>query len=262
MELVENETSVAYNVLRFDSYSSSSDPLDVEFYRERLRLGKQFVCLTRGNRTLFCPSRFAGYEGNSRMRHLAFPFKNGRVTTPHLDCLLGKYDTDRQELEADFLARCAELGLEPAQQARKRGYWLLTGEFTSIDERPRTGGVVGFPDEISEEISFEVAAVQRVLVNRYERDPEARKACIAHYGGPICQVCRIDFGVFYPKIGQSFIHVHHLKPETLRQPGYKINPATELIPVCPNCHAMLHTDDPPLTRLSPGRWSEAITAAG
>jgi len=28
---------------------------------------------------------------------------------------------------------------------------------------------------------------------------------------------------------------------------YRLNPETDLVPVCPNCHAMLHTSEPPLS---------------
>ena len=30
-------------------------------------------------------------------------------------------------------------------------------------------------------------------------------------------------------------------------PDYCVNPELDLIPVCPNCHAMLHRNDPPFT---------------
>ena len=46
----------------------------------------------------------------------------------------------------------------------------------------------------------------RVEVNRYERDPRARSACLAHYGTR-CVVCGLDFAERYGQIGQGFIHV-------------------------------------------------------
>ena len=41
-------------------------------------------------------------------------------------------------------------------------------------------------------------------------------------------------------MGEGFIHVHHIKPIAEIGTSYVINPATDLVPVCPNCHAMLH----------------------
>ena len=29
--------------------------------------------------------------------------------------------------------------------------------------------------------------------------------------------------------------------------AYVVNPSTDLVPVCPNCHAMLHKENPPLS---------------
>ena len=51
----------------------------------------------------------------------------------------------------------------------------------------------------------------------------------------------------YGEIAKGFIHVHHLIPLSEIKENYQVNPKTDLIPVCPNCHAMLHRQDPPLT---------------
>jgi 5-methylcytosine-specific restriction protein A len=56
----------------------------------------------------------------------------------------------------------------------------------------------------------------------------------------------MEFQDVYGEIGRDFIHVHHKKPLAGRRDDYKVNPAIDLVPVCPNCHAMLHSSDPPL----------------
>ncbi len=87
----------------------------------------------------------------------------------------------------------------------------------------------------------------RVLANRYERDRDARNACIAHYGAA-CAVCRMTFGdVYSTDLGEGFIHVHHIVPVSARGRRYRVDPINDLIPVCPNCHAMLHTGRTPPT---------------
>lgn len=100
------------------------------------------------------------------------------------------------------------------------------------------------PEEVSGEGVAIEGGVQRVLVNRYERDPDARKKCIGHYGA-ICNICQFDFGATYGKIADGLIHVHHLKPISTLGADYQINPIQDLRPVCPNCHAVLHRRDPP-----------------
>ena len=77
------------------------------------------------------------------------------------------------------------------------------------DDRDR-GGFFLDTDEISEG-QFEEGSVRQVLVNVYERNRQARNACIEHYG-PACFVCGFDFGKRYGDIGIGYIHVHHLLP--------------------------------------------------
>lgn len=94
-----------------------------------------------------------------------------------------------------------------------------------------------YPDEVSD--TLEEGKRKSVMVNIYERNPIARKQCIDHYG-VLCQVCDLDFESVYGIVGKDFIHVHHIKPLHEIQHDYTVNPRQDLIPVCPNCHAMLH----------------------
>jgi hypothetical protein len=100
------------------------------------------------------------------------------------------------------------------------------------------------PEEIIEGSTFPEGGVDRILVNRYERDPKARNACIDHYGA-VCVVCKFDFGVLYGELLRGFIHVHHLQPLASVGPDYRVDPIKDLRPVCPNCHAVLHRREPP-----------------
>ena len=89
------------------------------------------------------------------------------------------------------------------------------------------------PEELIE------GAKKTLIVNQYERNPEARRQCIEAHGC-YCHVCGLDFGKKYGEIGEGFIHVHHLVPISTIGEGYVVDPVKDLIPVCPNCHAMLH----------------------
>ncbi len=84
----------------------------------------------------------------------------------------------------------------------------------------------------------------QVSVNRYERDPRARQACIAHHGSK-CAVCDLSYPDIYAPLGAGFIHVHHI--EALHETGveHEVDPEVDLRPVCASCHAMLHWDSPP-----------------
>jgi predicted HNH restriction endonuclease len=96
-----------------------------------------------------------------------------------------------------------------------------------------------FPDEVVPGESYSEGAVRRVLVNSYERDREARRKCIEHYGAK-CIVCHFDFAKAYDGTVQGFIHVHHLRKLSEIGGQYKVDPIADLRPVCPNCHAIIH----------------------
>jgi len=102
------------------------------------------------------------------------------------------------------------------------------------------------PGEISNQTNITEGAKQTVVVNKYERDSEARKQCIQHWG-VTCQVCGFRFEDFYGDYGAEYIHVHHLKPLSEIGEQYQLNPIDDLRPICPNCHAMIHRSTPALT---------------
>jgi len=103
-----------------------------------------------------------------------------------------------------------------------------------------------FPDEIQHKATYNEGAAVQVTVNRYERDRKARLAALDWHGYQ-CKVCGLDMTKVYGEIAKGFIHVHHLIPLSEIKENYRVNPKTDLIPVCPNCHAMLHRRDPPLS---------------
>mgnify|MGYP001177640370 CR=1 FL=1 len=80
------------------------------------------------------------------------------------------------------------------------------------------------------------------LSKKYERDINNRMLCIVSKGTK-CYVCMFDFEDKYGEIGKRFIHVHHINQ--LSGGISDFDPLRDLIPVCPNCHAMLHKKTPP-----------------
>ena len=80
---------------------------------------------------------------------------------------------------------------------------------------------------------------QTILITTFERNFEARKICL-DYHGYTCKICGFNFQEKYGSIGEEFIHVHHIAPLSQIKESYVIDPIKDLIPVCPNCHAMLH----------------------
>lgn len=104
-------------------------------------------------------------------------------------------------------------------------------------------GDFSMPEEVNVELSVE-GAVRSVLVNAYERDPVARRACIRAHGTSCC-VCGFNFGTIYGPVIEGYIHVHHIRSLSEIGGEYVVDPVEDLRPVCPNCHAVLHRRIPP-----------------
>jgi 5-methylcytosine-specific restriction protein A len=129
---------------------------------------------------------------------------------------------------------------------------LTEGRLVSLSDGWYVSPLIADYDTIAEMVHTDNAgadylegAVSPVLVNAYERSSEARRVCIAHFG-PSCNVCGLNFGTIYGALGEGYIHVHHIKP--IHQCGgeYAVDPIKDLVPVCANCHSMIHRRSNPL----------------
>ena len=78
-----------------------------------------------------------------------------------------------------------------------------------------------------------------VFTTIYERDPALRKQALALHGYT-CFGCGCNFEEQYGEHGRGFIHIHHLKPLHSLGGPESVDPKTDMIPVCPNCHCMIH----------------------
>ena len=97
-------------------------------------------------------------------------------------------------------------------------------------------------EEIPEKESkkYTEGSKSQVIVNAYERNSKARQDCIRVHGYQ-CMICNFDFAKVYGDQFEGKIHVHHRKPLSEVDDKYQVNPEKDLIPVCPNCHMILHS---------------------
>ncbi len=128
-------------------------------------------------------------------------------------------------------------------------HWILRPELkAAMDTILKENESFNFHNKLEFNISethFE-GAKKQVYANAYERNPIARKKCISHYGWK-CVICGFDFIATYGEIGENTIHVHHKKPLSEISDQYIVDPVKDLIPVCPNCHVIIHKKTPPYT---------------
>lgn len=109
---------------------------------------------------------------------------------------------------------------------------------------PNNHGIVGDGIAVEDEILIE-GGILDCHGSRFERNKMARNRCIAFYGCK-CGVCGFDFETVYGEIGRSFIEVHHLIPISKIRESYRIDPIRDLIPLCSNCHSMIHRMQSPM----------------
>jgi hypothetical protein len=106
--------------------------------------------------------------------------------------------------------------------------------------------LTSLPEEIAEPDALFEGTMQTVIVNRYERNSAAKQRCIEHYGAH-CTVCSLDFKDRYGPQMAGFIHVHHLTPLSTIGKEYRVDPIKDLRPICPNCHAVIHSRRPAMS---------------
>jgi 5-methylcytosine-specific restriction protein A len=88
--------------------------------------------------------------------------------------------------------------------------------------------------------SFKEGGAQALHRTFYERNPEARRECLEHYGYT-CAVCGFNFENVYGEVGKGIICVHHKVPiSRFKGEEHIVSPTEDLIPVCHNCHAIIH----------------------
>lgn len=76
-------------------------------------------------------------------------------------------------------------------------------------------------------------------VTTYERNPKLRMQAIAIHG-VTCYGCGFNFGKQYGPMAEGFIHIHHINPLSEGEGTQYVDPEKDLIPLCPNCHAVVH----------------------
>lgn len=187
------------------------------------------------------PRRVVAYLNPAKRRiRLFLPFKPGAgaglLPTPSTSTWASRFPSvfpiaDEQALPmaARLIARSRAMNDRlPRERATRRP------EYTAPEELP------------SSSTEYVEGAARSILVNAYERNRRAREKCIQHYGRT-CAVCSFDFGARYGEPAAGYIQIHHVVPIARVRKEYRLNPVTDLRPVCPNCHAVIHRREPPFS---------------
>ncbi|WP_235851995.1 HNH endonuclease [Niallia nealsonii] len=94
-------------------------------------------------------------------------------------------------------------------------------------------------EQSEEDGYYKDGAIKYYHGKRYERNPVNRRKAIEIHGLD-CKVCGFNFEKNYGKRGADFIEIHHLNQLSTLEEETIVNPETDLIPLCSNCHRMIH----------------------
>ena len=85
-----------------------------------------------------------------------------------------------------------------------------------------------------------------VLQNKYERSRFNRAMCLRAHGFR-CMACGDKLSNKYGVVAQELVHVHHIKPVSTLGGATLVDPIKDLVPLCPNCHNVIHRTNPPMS---------------
>lgn len=83
----------------------------------------------------------------------------------------------------------------------------------------------------------------RIVVygTKYERNPKVRETFLKAQQKPFrCAACGFVFEQVYGSLGKDYIEVHHRMPLYVNAVEQPVNPLTDLVCLCSNCHRMIH----------------------
>lgn len=230
MELINSVEELLHNLAYLDAARLSEKSSVRAKYFDLVKRGTTFVVYPgTGGGQFFAPSRFIGYRNNSFAQHDENESKHGTDTNNRIKKLLGHAPQKDARLDENYKGFCQSLGFVPSDKGsfgNTRRYWKL-GVAATIAAR-------------GEDLSSVVVEgkKKRVYSTRYERHALLRKQAIKLHG-TTCFICEIKLSDLYGSVANGFIHIHHRKP--LSETGEtRVDPRTDLIPLCPTCHAIVH----------------------
>lgn len=187
-------------------------------------------------------------------------FAIGRIGKTYPDKESSKKDffatiTDFRAFENAVLAKFDSKYLEVIPESRKSNYWrdgvrvidektynLITSKISPniVSEQKVVYSTNNIIQDHQDSLESSSEGKQsRRYVTTYERNPKYRKQAIAIHGDT-CFACGFNFGKFYGEYAKGYIHVHHLIPVSDSESPQSIDPETDLIPLCANCHSVVH----------------------
>lgn len=146
---------------------------------------------------------------------------------------------DNGYLEAIPINRLSNYWRDGVREINAEIYERILGNTSASSVESKLNHNSDAYDDMDELESYEEGNKKSRFVTVYERNPNLRRKAIAIHGLN-CKACGFNFGERYGSHADGLIHIHHLKPISELGGPQVVNPESDLIPLCANCHAVVH----------------------
>ena len=209
--------------------------------------------LVPGTRVLYYKGELKNRSFRSaRLSDRPHYFGVGRVSRVYSDPSSSKKDffatiDEYQAFSDPVLAKQGDEFVEVIPHEKRNNYWRDGVRAISEATWAKALGLASMSQEKPAETlndrsqgldSYKEGAARERYVTTYERNPQLRRQAV-HIHGTTCFGCGFNFQEKYGQHGEGYIHVHHVNP-VASSGEVDVDPARDLIPLCANCHAMVH----------------------
>lgn len=166
----------------------------------------------------------------------------------------------RRKIKAEPVLKEIDMSVEPRYTEVLKWYKLFVkalnadtipvpvpGEYEIGEEGDGLSSIVAEGDPIRKTLTTiytEGEGDGTITKEQRRRNIMLREACIEifrqrHGGRIVCECCGFDFARAYD-IKDEYIEVHHRFPFSQTEGEHPVNAETDLVPLCANCHRMIH----------------------
>ncbi len=198
----------------------------LEVYEEYKKLYRQVL----EDRAVFIRDLLAPYNINDLIQSPLNLTGNGKFTKGYCagNIIAFKYDAENLPSEPDLLRDLNRI-------------LNLYATYVAVKN-----GEVGESEELPDSISNGQEAKKYRWHRRAERNQKL-SADAKKFHGSTCKVCGFNFEQRYGERGRGYIEAHHIVPfaDLVKEPEpVTLDPKTDFVVVCANCHRMLHRTKP------------------
>lgn len=167
---------------------------------------------------------------------------DSQILSPDLERLFAKLYGDTEE--SSEAVKQPEIKQEPVKLSEEKPVELIKAAPVS----PVKIEAVKV-DQASQAVEMKKSAAEperENSVSSQEQVTEDKKAACLEYYGAVCDLCGFDYGYTYGETFEKLIEVHHMHNEDdcITE---ATDPIKDLIPICKNCHQVVHSKIPSYT---------------